>query len=419
MADGVTVSGRKRRAAPSRYCSQQPQRMTLVEIHNWLTALVKQNIEAAVAALVGIAVGFILSRRFFPRGKTRDKIINALNADIREANCRIAELESQLFEIAKKQANDPPPPGNALRDMVASEAELPWAFPADNTRQVPGFIPRGNARRAVIIAVLNFKGGVGKTTLTANIGAVWAQRAEKPVLLVDLDYQQSLPELCLGSGVTEMEEQEHVVERLWTNRPNHLLEIHSLVRHVPGQQKLRLLGCGPRLPIVETAALFRWIEQRGAGDIRLPLRTALHAPQIAQNYDAIPLDCPPRATTACVNALAAADYVLIPVIPDWRSIVSVTRVANLVNDYAARVPPLFGSLKILGAAANRWNAHNPGIQIQNWKGLADIAKANHFNVFESRIPNFHAAAAATQFPALHADHHAQFRALLEEILGKI
>ena len=57
------------------------------------------------------------------------------------------------------------------------------------------FVPL-TMRRAAIISVANLKGGVGKTTITANLGATLANLGLK-VLLMDLDYQSSLSNLCL------------------------------------------------------------------------------------------------------------------------------------------------------------------------------------------------------------------------------
>ena len=62
-------------------------------------------------------------------------------------------------------------------------------------RPVPPFRPRAD-RRAVIISVLNLKGGVGKTTLTANLAATLAT-ADRPALVIDLDYQRSLSMLLV------------------------------------------------------------------------------------------------------------------------------------------------------------------------------------------------------------------------------
>ena len=59
------------------------------------------------------------------------------------------------------------------------------------------FLPLATMRRAAIISTANLKGGVGKTTITANLGATLAKLGLR-VLLMDLDYQSSLSNLCLS-----------------------------------------------------------------------------------------------------------------------------------------------------------------------------------------------------------------------------
>ena len=58
------------------------------------------------------------------------------------------------------------------------------------------------------------------------------------------------------------------------------------------------------------------------------LQRILHAPEIAQGYDYVFFDCPPRMSTACINALTCADYVLIPTTLSQLDIEAVPRTLN-------------------------------------------------------------------------------------------
>src|SRR5262249_38649480 len=73
-----------------------------------------------------------------------------------------------------------------------------WDLPVDPAALVP-FRALGK-NKAAIIAVINLKGGVGKTTLSANIGITYARQMERRVLAIDLDFQASLTSLCLSSA---------------------------------------------------------------------------------------------------------------------------------------------------------------------------------------------------------------------------
>ena len=69
----------------------------------------------------------------------------------------------------------------------------------------------------------------------------------------------------------------------------------------------------------------RWQAKITTDDVRYRLRAILHSAEIADRFDFILLDCPPRLTTACINALAASDYVIVPVLPNPISTAAVPR----------------------------------------------------------------------------------------------
>src|SRR5205085_9031294 len=81
--------------------------------------------------------------------------------------------------------------------------------------------------------------------------------------------------------------------------------------------RCRRPACSPLFPYttlfrsMETWLMARWLIRPQDGDVRLTLRAALHGPGAAGEFDRVLIDCPPRLTTACVNALACCDYILI------------------------------------------------------------------------------------------------------------
>jgi chromosome partitioning protein len=80
-----------------------------------------------------------------------------------------------------------------------------------------------------------------------------------------------------------------------------------------------MLACDGGLHVEETQALMRWLIGESKADLRYVLREALHSDAVQTEYDFILLDCPPRLTPTCVNALTACDYLLVPVILDEKS----------------------------------------------------------------------------------------------------
>ena len=207
----------------------------------------------------------------------------------------------------------------------------------------PVFQPM-TARKTRIIALANLKGGVGKTTLAANLGAtLWKQGYR--VLLIDLDYQGSLTSLCLtGQEIEDLRRAGRFLHRLFQDggdSPEALLQAITRI----GDSDGFLLGADEELADVEMQAMAEWLLDRSGDEVRFRLRRLLHSP------DVILLDCPPRLTTASVNALTCCDYVLIPVLLDLTSAEAVPRLLAWLRHL--RQTGLCQNLRLAGVLGNR------------------------------------------------------------------
>ena len=143
----------------------------------------------------------------------------------------------------------------------------------------------------MILAIANQKGGVGKTTTAINLGAGLGA-LERRVLLVDCDPQGNATR---GLGIRATEP--------------HLY--HALSGDVPLAETIQPSGF-PNLDMVPTQRDLVGVEVEFVGEPSWEERLKQVLAQVAGRYDTILLDCPPSLGHLTVNALAAADAVLVP-----------------------------------------------------------------------------------------------------------
>lgn len=152
-----------------------------------------------------------------------------------------------------------------------------------------------------VIAVINQKGGVGKTTTAINLAHALALSGQR-VLALDLD-----PQGHLGVGLGVSEKNVPGMDEILLNGES-LDEYIVSTRNTMGRSRLDVVPAGPGLTNMEHVT--EGGKQRG-----LRLQKALQP--FLQEYDAVIFDCPPSAGLLGMNALFAANELVIPISSDY------------------------------------------------------------------------------------------------------
>jgi cellulose biosynthesis protein BcsQ len=294
------------------------------------------------------------------------------------------------------------------------------------TLPIPAF--RALTRRHMpIVAVLNLKGGVGKTTTTANLGVTLAGLGHR-TLLIDADYQGSLSSLVLDGQFKQVRESHRLLDRiLEKDRPED--RITSLLQCVTdvadldqgrGAASFRIVAADDMLEPLEARLMMQWHTGALGDDVRFRLRSALHDDRISESHDLVLIDCPPRLTTACVNALAASDYVLIPVMLNP---ISADATLRLLGWLRKLMPGLCPDLDLLGIVGNRAFPREKLVEREKaiWKNLEGYAKdawGEPVRLFEESIIRDHPTI-SHRLAALDPKHTEGYEALAQSILKEM
>ena len=244
-----------------------------------------------------------------------------------------------------------------------------------------------------IIAVVNQKGGVGKTTTAVNLTAALTELGKK-VLLCDFDPQANATS---GLGINKRKLKNSVYD--------------VIVNDLNVQEAIIETKFGDVLPATADLAGAA-VELLSIPESNQQLRKALYI--IKDKYDIIFIDCPPSLEMLTLNGLAAADGILVPVQCEYYALEGLTDLMNTLRMVKKRINP---SLEIFGVALTMFDGRT------NFSTQVAQEVRRHFpgKVYANAIPrNVRLAEAPSHgLPVFAYDKHSRgaeaYRAMAEEI----
>jgi chromosome partitioning protein len=243
-------------------------------------------------------------------------------------------------------ANGTPPAAHAAPTEPPTDLQAPASAGIDPApavlgptgRALPDLTPPPRPDRsgpATVIALCNQKGGVGKTTTAINLGAALAELGRR-VLLLDFDPQGSL---AVGLGINPHELDQSVY--------NVLMDRDTSIADVlvdTGVEGMDLVPSNIDLSAAEVALV---------GEVAREMTLARELAKVRHDYDYVLIDCQPSLGLLTVNALTAADAVLIPLECEFFALRGVAMLMDTIEKVQDRLNP---RLAIVGIVATMFDA---------------------------------------------------------------
>ena len=278
--------------------------------------------------------------------------------------------EAQAVTEVKEPIIESVPAVDNKEEAVEEEYQVIEREPApqieDQSRTVP--VKTYAEKKAVthvvgqtkVIAIINQKGGVGKTTTAINLSACLAEKGQK-VLAIDMDPQGNMTS---GLGIDKDEVEKNIYD---------LMIGQAGVDEVLQKEAIENLDVIPTSIDLSAAE----IELIGVDDKEFIIRNAVQP--IKDDYDYIIIDCPPSLSMLTINAMTTADSVLVPIQCEYYALEGLSQLIHTVELVKERLNPV---LEIEGVVFTMYDARtNLSLQV-----VENVKENLQQNIYKTIIP---------------------------------
>lgn len=291
------------------------------------------------------------------------------------------------------------------------------------------YLRRRGTHMAHVVATINLKGGVGKTTTTVGLAEFLSAEFGKKVLVIDLDPQTNATTVLIGEDRWRMLNDAHnTLVSLFTDalradgEPSHFNLEATLQRRVSPVSEVRsvdllpssldLIDVQDRLASMSSGRFY----SNNPTDL---LRRAVKP--ILDDYDYVLVDCPPNLGIVTLNGLRISDGYIIPTIPDVLSTYGIPQIQSRVKAFADN---LGETIYELGIVITKYRAAST-VHNTTAKRLED--DENLPVVFNTWVPEGNAIAASAEYSPTstlrqkyaYQGGHEVFRALAKEFIAAV
>lgn len=211
-----------------------------------------------------------------------------------------------------------------------------------------------------VIAIANQKGGVGKSTTTINLGSCLAEM-DKEVLVIDIDPQGNTTS---GVGVDKNKSENTLYELMLGKKTIQECILPNI------QQNLALIPSNMNLAGAE-------IELIGVDNKEYILKNAVE--EVKNNFDFIIMDCPPSLSMLTINAMSAADSVIVPIQCEYYALEGLSQLVHTIQLVQDRLNP---KLEMEGVVFTMYDART-NLSLEVVENVKDNLKQN---IYKTIIP---------------------------------